>query len=113
MRSKINLAPHDASGRQIDEKGNPMRSREVFFAPWQAADYTGLKIEAVYEMLASGELQGEQIDGRWRLRKSLLDAWLDAEVEPEELQKLTTRMSHFSAEQAQQVLEEQGLKPQD
>src|SRR5262249_43044441 len=27
-----------------NEKGGNMRSREVFFSPWQAADYAGLKI---------------------------------------------------------------------
>src|SRR5205807_833793 len=80
------------------------RSREMFFSPWQAADYTGLKVEAIYELLASGEIAGEQVDGRWRLRKSVLDAWLDAEVSPEELEKLTTKMSRLSEEQARQVL---------
>ena len=55
---------------------------------------------------ASGEIAGEQIDGRWRLRKSVLDAWLDAEVSPEELEKLTTKMSRLSEEQARQVLEQ-------
>ena len=64
-----------------------MRPREMFFSPWQAADYTGLKVEAIYELLASGEIAGEQVDGRWRLRKSVLDAWLDAEVSPEELER--------------------------
>ena len=83
-----------------------MRSREMFFSPWEAADYTGLKVEAIYELLASGEIAGEQVDGRWRLRKSVLDAWLDAEVSPEELEKLTTKMSRLSEEQARQVLEQ-------
>ena len=83
-----------------------MRSREMFFSPWQAADYTGLKVEAIYELLASGEIVGEQIDGRWRLRKSVLDAWLDAEVSPEELEQLTTKMSRLSEEQARQALKQ-------
>lgn len=83
-----------------------MRSREMFFSPWQAADYTGLKVEAVYELLASGELAGEQIDGRWRLRKSVLDIWLDAEVSPEDLERLASKMSRMSEEQARQVLEQ-------
>jgi excisionase family DNA binding protein len=87
-------------------KGGHMRTREMFFSPWQAADYTGLKVEAIYELLASGEIAGEQVDGRWRLRKSVLDAWLDAEVSPEELEKLTTKMSRLSEEQARQVLEQ-------
>ena len=82
------------------------RSTEVFFAPWQAADYAGLKIEAIYELLETGEIAGEQVDGRWRIRKTVLDAWLDAEVSPEELQKLTTKMRGLTPEQAQQLLEQ-------
>jgi excisionase family DNA binding protein len=54
----------------------------MFFAPWQAADYAGLKLEAIYELLETGEIAGEQVQGRWRIRKSVLDAWLDAEVDP-------------------------------
>ena len=83
-----------------------MRTREIFFAPWQAADYAGLKIEAIYELLESGELAGEQVAGRWRLRKSVIDTWLDAEVSAEELEKLTSKMSRLSEEQAKQVLEQ-------
>ena len=83
-----------------------MRSREVFFSPWQAADYAGLKIEALYELLESGEVAADKVDGRWRVRKSVLDAWLDAEVGPEELEKLTAKMSRLSEEQARQVLEQ-------
>jgi excisionase family DNA binding protein len=82
----------------------------MFFSPWQAADYTGLKVEAIYELLASGEIAGEQVDGRWRLRKSVLDAWLDAEVSPE-VEKLTTKMSRLSEEQARQVLEQAKAEP--
>src|SRR5215813_1082107 len=83
-----------------------MRSREVFFSPWQAADYAGLKIDALYELLESGEVAGDKVDGRWRVRKSVLDAWLDAEVSPEELEKLTSKMSRLSEEQARKILEQ-------
>jgi excisionase family DNA binding protein len=78
----------------------------MFFAPWQAADYAGLKIEAIYELLETGEIHGEQVDGRWRIRKSVLDAWLDAEVTPQELEKLTPKLRHFTEEQARQILKE-------
>lgn len=88
-----------------------MRSREMFFPPWQAADYAGLKIEALYELLESGEVAGDKVDGRWRIRKSVLDAWLDAEVSPEELEKLTSKMSRLSEEQARQILEQAQAKP--
>ena len=82
------------------------RSTEIFFAPWQAADYAGLKVEAIYELLESGDITGEKVDGRWRIRKSTMDSWLDAEVSDEELQKLTTQMRGLSAEQAQQLLDQ-------
>jgi excisionase family DNA binding protein len=82
------------------------RTTEMFFAPWQAADYAGLKVEAIYELLETGEIAGEQVDGRWRIRKSVMDAWLDAEVSQEELAKLTTKMRGLTPEQAQQILEQ-------
>ncbi|RMF89782.1 MAG: DNA-binding protein [Nitrospinota bacterium] len=84
-----------------------MRSTEIFLAPWQAADYMGLKIEAVYELLEKGELQGEKIEGRWRIRKSVIDAWLDEEVSSEELEKLASKMKYLDEEQAKKLLEEQ------
>ena len=68
------------------------RSTEVFYVPWQAAVYTGLTIEAVYELLTTGEIASEQVDGRWRIRKSVLDAWLDAEVSPEEVDQLAAKL---------------------
>ncbi len=88
-----------------------MRSREMFFVPWQAADYTGLKVEAIYELLASGELAGEQVNGGWRLRKSTLDTWLDAEASPEELERLATKISRLSEEEARQVLAQAQEQP--
>lgn len=88
------------------------RSTEIFFAPWQAADYAGLKIEAIYELLESGEIPGDQVDGRWRVRKTAMDAWLDADVPPEELEKLASKMRHLTEEQARQLLD-QVREPQD
>ncbi len=81
-------------------------SREAFLAPWQAADYAGLKVEALYELLASGDIRADQVDGRWRIRKTDLDAWLDAEISSEELPDLAAKMSGLSAEQAQQLVEQ-------
>jgi excisionase family DNA binding protein len=82
------------------------RATEMFFAAWQAADYAGLKVQAIYDLLETGELAGEQVDGRWRIRKSVLDAWLDAEVSPDDLEKLTTHMRGLTPEQAQKLLEQ-------
>ncbi|ETW97394.1 MAG: hypothetical protein ETSY1_22820 [Candidatus Entotheonella factor] len=82
------------------------RETEMFFAAWQAADYAGLKIEAIYELLENGEIAAEKIDGRWRVRKSAIDAWLDADVSEEELEQLTSKLRHVSEEQARQILKE-------
>lgn len=81
------------------------RTTEMFLAPWQAADYAGLKVEAIYDMLERGEIAGENIDGRWRIRKSVLDAWLDAEVSPAELQRLVDNIRGLTPEQARELLE--------
>jgi excisionase family DNA binding protein len=89
-----------------------MRSTEIFLVPWQAADYLGLKVEAVYELLEKGEIPAEKIDDRWRIRKSALDAWLDEEVAPEELQTLTDKMKYLDTEQAKKLLAETAKKLQ-
>jgi excisionase family DNA binding protein len=82
------------------------RSTEMFFSAWQAADYAGLKIEALYELLESGEIPADRVDGRWRIRKTSMDAWLDAEVPPEEIEKLATQLRHLSEAQARELLDE-------
>lgn len=79
---------------------------EMFLAPWQAADYAGLKIEAMYELLETGEIAGEKVAGRWRIKKSALDAWLDTEVSSEELEQLTSKMRGLTAEQARKLLQQ-------
>jgi len=87
------------------------RATEMFLAAWQAADYMGITIEAIYELLESGEIEADKIDGRWRVRKSALDAWLDAEVTEEELEQLTSKIRNVSAEQARQILKDAQSNP--
>ncbi len=82
------------------------RVTEMFFSALQAADYAGLKLEAIYELLDSGEIEAEKNNDRWRIRKSALDAWLDADVSEEELEKLTSKLQHMSEEQARQILKD-------
>ena len=82
------------------------RATEMFLSAWQAADYAGLKIEAIYELLESGEIVADKIDDRWRIRKTALDAWLDAEVTDEELKQLTSKLRYVNEEQARQILKE-------
>jgi excisionase family DNA binding protein len=82
----------------------------MFLSAWQAADYAGLKIEAVYELLENGDIEAEKIDDRWRIRKSALDAWLDAEVTDEELEQLTSKIRHVNEAQARQILKDAQLE---
>lgn len=82
------------------------RATEMFLSAWQAADYAGLKIEAIYELLESGEIEADKIDDRWRVRKTALDAWLDAEVTDEELEQLTSKLRYVNEEQARQILKD-------
>jgi len=82
------------------------RATEMFLSVWQAADYAGLTIEAIYELLESGEIAADKIDDRWRIRKSAMDAWLDAEVSEEELAQLASKLQHVSEAQARQILKD-------
>jgi excisionase family DNA binding protein len=86
------------------------RSVEIFLAPWQAADYTGLKVEVIYELLESGEIAGKKVQGRWIIRKSALDKWLDTEVYPDDLKNLKKKLASFNEKEAARILEQSQRK---
>jgi excisionase family DNA binding protein len=65
-----------------------MRSTEIFWKPWQAADYLRVPVETVYKLIERREIAAEQRDGTWYIRKSVLDAWLDKPATTEELDEL-------------------------
>lgn len=65
-----------------------MKHTEVFWKPWQAADYLRIPIDAVYKLIARHEIAAEQRDGTWYIRKSVLDEWLDKPATSEELDEL-------------------------
>ena len=65
-----------------------MRHTEIFWKPWQAADYLRIPIEAVYQLIERREITAEQRDGVWYVRKSVLDEWLDKPATTEELDEL-------------------------
>jgi len=68
-------------------------TRGGFLRPWQVSQYLGIPIEKVYEMMESGELPAEKIEGRWRVDIAKLEKWLDEDVSPEEIQKLAQRLN--------------------
>jgi excisionase family DNA binding protein len=65
-----------------------MRHTEVFWKPWQAADYLRIPIEALYKLIERREIASESRDGTWYIRKSVLDEWLDKPATAEELEEL-------------------------
>jgi excisionase family DNA binding protein len=68
-----------------------MRQTEIFWKPWQAADYLRIPVEALYKLIERQEIAADQREGTWYIRKSVLDAWLDkpaTDAELEELQRL-------------------------
>jgi hypothetical protein len=64
------------------------RHTEIFWKPWQAADYLRIPIEAVYKLIERQEIAADLRDGTWYIRKSVLDAWLDKPATAEELEDL-------------------------
>ena len=65
-----------------------MKHTEVFWKPWQAADYLRIPVDAVYTLIERREIAAEQRDGTWYIRKSVLDEWLDKPATSEELDEL-------------------------
>jgi excisionase family DNA binding protein len=65
-----------------------MKHTEVFWKPWQAADYLRIPIEALYKLIERQEIAAESRDGTWYIRKSVLDEWLDKPATAEELDEL-------------------------
>jgi excisionase family DNA binding protein len=64
------------------------RYTEIFWKPWQAADYLRIPIEAVYKLIERQEIAADQREGTWYIRKSVLDEWLDKPATAEELEEL-------------------------
>ncbi|MCS6936802.1 MAG: helix-turn-helix domain-containing protein [Candidatus Bipolaricaulota bacterium] len=72
-----------------------------YLKPWQVSQYLGIPVEQVYAMLESQELPGEKIEGHWRVSLEKLEAWLDEEVPPQEIEKLAQRLN-VSSEKVQE-----------
>jgi excisionase family DNA binding protein len=48
----------------------------------QAAEYLGISSDTLYKYVAEGQIPGFRLGNRWRFKKSLLDAWMEAASRP-------------------------------
>jgi excisionase family DNA binding protein len=76
-----------------------MRHTEIFWKPWQAADYLRIPVAALYKLIERQEIAATQRDGTRYLRKSVLDAWLDKPATAEELEELQRLIDDTTTEE--------------
>ncbi|MFQ5796468.1 MAG: helix-turn-helix domain-containing protein [Candidatus Bipolaricaulia bacterium] len=81
-----------------------MAEIEAYLKPWQVARYLGFSVDTIYKMLERGEIPGEKIGDRWRIRKTALERWLDEQVTPEMLIEMSKQMPEISDERIAELL---------
>jgi excisionase family DNA binding protein len=69
-----------------------MRLLGGYLKPLEASRYLGIPVDEVYRMMEQGELPGLIIEGQWRVPLHQLERWLDEEVNPNELIKLSKHL---------------------
>ncbi|MCF7890891.1 helix-turn-helix domain-containing protein [Candidatus Bipolaricaulota bacterium] len=69
-----------------------MNRLEAYLSVSDVAEYAGLSIEGVRDLIDEGELEAMELNGRTKIRKSEIDRWLDEQVNIEKLLKLTDKM---------------------
>ena len=60
------------------EGARPAPQREVMSLR-QAAVYMGVSTDKMYDYLMSGTLPGFKLGNRWKVKRSMLDAWMEQE----------------------------------
>jgi len=80
--------------------------REGFLKPTRVAEYTGLSLNYVNELIEKGELEKVELNGSTRVRMSEVDRWLDEEVDPEELIQMADKVEEdVSVDKVAEMLE--------
>ena len=69
-----------------------MNRLEAYLSVSDVADYAGLRVEGVRELIEKGELDAMELNGRTKIRKSEIDRWLDEQVNIEKLLELTDKV---------------------
>ena len=69
-----------------------MNKLEAYLTVSDVADYAGLSVEGVKDLIEEEELEAMELNGRTKIRKTEIDRWLDEQVDIEKLLELTKKM---------------------
>lgn len=69
-----------------------MNRLEAYLSVSDVAEYAGLSVEGVRDLVDEGELEAMELNDRTKIRKSEIDRWLDEQVNIEKLLELTDKM---------------------
>jgi len=69
-----------------------MKKLGGYIRPATAAQYLGMTLSEIQEMLESGELPGVKFGGQWRVPLAELEKWLDEDVSENEIRKLASHL---------------------
>lgn len=69
-----------------------MSKVEAYLKVSDVAQYTGLKAEAVRDLIDEGELDAMELNGQTKIKKSEIDRWLDEQINREALMDLAEKV---------------------
>ena len=69
-----------------------MNRLEAYLSVSDVAEYAGLTVAGVRELIDEGELEAMELNDRTKIRKSEIDRWLDERINVEKLLELTDKM---------------------
>lgn len=81
-----------------------MKKYHGYLKPWEVARYLGLHLEEVLKMIEAQELPSTTINGELRVPWDQLEAWLDEEVDPQELRRLSEHLPDVDPEEVERFL---------
>jgi len=112
------MGPPRASYHALCENGPDNAQTEGGFAmarkiggylrPAAAAQYLGIPVQEVQQMIESEELPRMKINGEWRVPVDQLEAWLDEEVSEAELKTLAQHIEDVDEGDVEEIVQEEG-----
>lgn len=79
-----------------------------YLRPAAAAQYLGIPVQEVQQMIESEELPRMKINGEWRVPVDQLEAWLDEEVSEAELKTLAQHIEDVDEGDVEEIVQEEG-----